>query len=87
MDICSDINVFSFYYCSNGIFVGRTKTNVKGKIWLASMNCKGYETKLVHCPHAGWGVEHCFDGEHVKIKCNNASEGTTAVITLISYKV
>ncbi|CAC5416879.1 unnamed protein product [Mytilus coruscus] len=47
----------------------------KRKIWLDDVDCSGAEKKLSHCTHAGWGVENCFRGENVKIKCNNATEG------------
>ncbi|XP_071177833.1 scavenger receptor cysteine-rich type 1 protein M160-like [Mytilus edulis] len=60
---------------NNGIFIGVKDTYPKGTIWLDDVDCSGAEKKLSHCTHAGWGVENCFRGENVKIKCNNASEG------------
>ncbi|XP_076108905.1 neurotrypsin-like [Mytilus galloprovincialis] len=60
---------------NNGIFKGVKRKYSKGKIWLDDVDCSGAEKKLSHCTHAGWGVENCFRGENVKIKCNNASEG------------
>ncbi|CAC5378839.1 unnamed protein product [Mytilus coruscus] len=60
---------------NNGIFIGSTNESVTGKIWLDDVDCCGDENKFEHCPHAKWGVENCFKGENVKIKCNNAIEG------------
>lgn len=75
-----DINTSLNFFCSNGIFIGSTNESVSGHIWLDDVECCGDENKLEHCTHAEWGVENCFHGENVKVECNNAIEGTNAVM-------
>ncbi|CAG2220763.1 unnamed protein product [Mytilus edulis] len=67
---------------NDGYFVGSQeyRYNVKRTIWLDNVDCLGNEDKLVHCTHAGWGVENCSPYEHVKIKCNNADEEMEMVL-------
>ncbi|CAC5355805.1 unnamed protein product [Mytilus coruscus] len=60
---------------NNGIFAGSTTKSVEKQMWLDNVDCSGDENKLADCTHSGWGVEDCFRGEHVKIKCNNNTEG------------
>ncbi|XP_060595513.1 macrophage scavenger receptor types I and II-like, partial [Ruditapes philippinarum] len=36
---------------------------------LDNVKCTGSETSLFQCPHNGWGIEDCTNGEDVGILC------------------
>jgi len=40
-----------------------------GDIWLDDVNCRGYETSLFNCSHAGLGSHNCEHNEDVSILC------------------
>lgn len=40
-----------------------------GGIWLSEVRCLGYESRLSHCRHAGWGVHDCRRSEYVAVQC------------------
>ena len=37
--------------------------------WLDQVTCKGWESSIVSCDHAGWGSHQCEEGEAVRIEC------------------
>ncbi|XP_074615759.1 scavenger receptor cysteine-rich type 1 protein M160-like isoform X2 [Acropora palmata] len=47
----------------------------KGIIWLDNVNCKGFESSLTHCLHAGWGEGNCDPGHHedAGVVCDNTT--------------
>ena len=41
----------------------------KGMIWLDDLDCRGNETKLVNCPHRGFGTTNCQHFEDASVLC------------------
>lgn len=37
--------------------------------WLDQVTCKGFESSIVSCDHAGWGRSQCEPGKVLRIKC------------------
>ena len=37
--------------------------------WLDQVTCKGWESSIVSCDHAGWGSHQCEEGGAVRIEC------------------
>ena len=46
-----------------------TIQDVEPVYWLDQVTCKGWESSLVSCDHAGWGRSQCDGGGVLKIKC------------------
>ena len=46
-----------------------TIQDVEPVYWLDHVTCKGWESSIVSCDHAGWGPNQCEDGGALKIKC------------------
>ena len=44
-----------------------------GIVWLDSVRCYGYESRLSYCGHAGWGIEDCTHSEDVAVSCSKLS--------------
>ena len=44
------------------------------KILLDDVKCRGNETHIWDCEHAGWGIENCKISESVAIRCSNAGK-------------
>ena len=42
-----------------------------GQIWLDDVRCQGYESSIVNCQHAGWGVEDCGHSEDASVICSS----------------
>ena len=40
-----------------------------GKIWLDDLRCKGHESSIFECKHAGIGVENCGHREDIAVIC------------------
>lgn len=55
-----------------GLSYSSFRTNISGessRFWLDNLNCKGSESRLSDCSHAGWGQEDCNSTEHVSLTC------------------
>ena len=37
--------------------------------WLDHVMCRGLESSILSCGHAGWGSSHCMAGTALRIKC------------------
>ena len=37
--------------------------------WLDEVECKGWESSIVSCHHAGWGPHRCESSAPLRIKC------------------
>ena len=37
--------------------------------WLDQVTCKGWESSIASCDHAGWGRHQCESGGVLKVKC------------------
>jgi len=59
---------------STGVAVGNRFGQGTGKIWLDDVNCRGYETSLKRCRHAGWGEHNCQHSDDVSIMCYGGVE-------------
>ena len=46
-----------------------TLQDVEPVYWLDQVKCKGWESSIVSCDHAGWVRHQCEDGGALKIKC------------------
>jgi len=55
----------------NGRSLGTRYGPGEGQIWLDDLQCRGFETQLGNCRHAGWGYHNCRHHEDVSITCNN----------------
>ena len=48
--------------------------------WLDQVTCKGWESTIMSCDHAGWGHHHCESDGVLKIKCTRRNEGKVSGI-------
>lgn len=46
-----------------------TIQDVEPVYWLDQVTCRGWESSIVSCDHAGWGPHQCEDGGVLRIKC------------------
>ena len=46
-----------------------TVQEVKPDYWLSQVTCKGLESSILSCDHAGLGRHECENSEVVKVKC------------------
>ena len=42
-----------------------------GPIWLDNVRCSGSESSIASCPHSGWGIENCVQGEDASVICSS----------------
>jgi len=42
-----------------------------GKMWMSDVDCKGDESSITDCSHAGWGKSYirCTQMDYVSIRC------------------
>lgn len=49
---------------------GEQKVEPSSQIWMSKVSCKGIETRLEDCSHAGWGmVDSCTHSKDVVLIC------------------
>lgn len=46
-----------------------TEQDVEPFYWLDSVSCRGWESSIVSCDHAGWGSTECEGGRVLRITC------------------
>ena len=39
------------------------------KYWVDDVKCEGRESSISECPHRGWGVHNCGQGERAGVNC------------------
>ncbi|CAH3014529.1 unnamed protein product [Porites evermanni] len=59
-----------------------TIQEMKPVYWLDQVTCKGWESTIMSCDHAGWGHHHCESGGVLKIKCTRRNEGKPLEVRL-----
>ncbi|KAL9983471.1 hypothetical protein ACROYT_G005651 [Oculina patagonica] len=52
--------------------------------WLDQVTCKGWESSIVSCDHAGWVRHRCEGGQALKIKCTRKNITQTPEVRLRS---
>jgi len=53
----------------NGQYIDNAYTTNSGQIWLSGVECRGNETSITQCRHAGWGRHNCNHSQDVSISC------------------
>ncbi|CAE8726009.1 unnamed protein product, partial [Polarella glacialis] len=54
-----------------GESLGASSASGSGPIWMSGVGCKGSETGLGQCSHAGWDVHNCSHTEDVAVLCSH----------------
>ena len=71
MDGCSFPPFPLIFYSSSAATAvqGAGTVDGTGQIWLDSITCAGYETRLTDCRNDGFGVHNCTHSQDVGVIC------------------